>query len=489
MSVMVVVNDPSLWSFDESDVAVVPARDYLIDSSYANNRPSRVFNLCDAYRYQSLGYYVSLLAEARGHKPFPRARTLEDLQSQNWLRLVTENLDELIQRSLHTIAGDEIHCRIFFGRNITAPDDVFGEQLFALLQVPLLEVAFERIHLRWLIRSARAITAEELSHEDRDRAAEAAGAHFAGGRMRTPKPSNTRYDLAILHDPASTEKPSNDAALQKFEQAANALGMRAEFITKADFGRLRDFDGLFIRDTTLVNHYTYRFARQAAAEGLVVIDDPDSILKCSNKVYLAELLDQHNIPAPKTLLVYRENVDQIIPTLGLPCILKQPDSAFSLGVTKLETAEALYAKVEELLQHSDLVVAQEFLPTQFDWRVAILERRPLFVCKYFMADQHWQIIKRDHSDNVSEGKVQALSIGEAPSDVVRHALEAANCIGDGLYGVDLKQIGSRAYVIEVNDNPNIDAGHEDSVLKDALYRDIMGVFLKRIEERKRGVPR
>jgi len=32
--------------------------------------------------------------------------------------------------------------------------------------------------------------------------------------------------------------------------------MHAEFITKADYGRLTEFDALFIRDTTFANHYT-----------------------------------------------------------------------------------------------------------------------------------------------------------------------------------------------------------------------------------------
>ena len=68
--------------------------------------------------------------------------------------------------------------------------------------------------------------------------------------------------------------------------------------------------------------------------------------------------------------------------------------------------------------------------------------------------------------------------------VISSALQAANLIGDGLYGVDLKQIGNRVYVIEINDNPNIDAGSEDGILKDALYRDVMGVFRKRIEAGK-----
>ena len=39
--------------------------------------------------------------------------------------------------------------------------------------------------------------------------------------------------------------------------------------------------------------------------------------------------------------------------------------------------------------------------------------------------------------------------------------------------------------MEVNDNPNLDAGNEDGILKDALYREVMGVFARRIRERKR----
>jgi glutathione synthase/RimK-type ligase-like ATP-grasp enzyme len=76
-------------------------------------------------------------------------------------------------------------------------------------------------------------------------------------------------------------------------------------------------------------------------------------------------------------------------------------------------------------------------------------------------------------------------VGEAPEIVVRTAVRAANLIGDGLYGVDLKQDDQQCYVMEVNDNPNLDADNEDGVLKDALYREVMGVFLRRIHERKR----
>ena len=50
----------------------------------------------------------------------------------------------------------------------------------------------------------------------------------------------------------------------------------------------------------------------------------------------------------------------------------------------------------------------------------------------------------------------------------------------------MKQSGSKVYVIEVNDNPNIDAGIEDQVLKDELYLRIMRVMLRRVQKRKEG---
>lgn len=490
MSILIVVNNPRDWPLDIPGVTVVPARAYLTDPAYGENRGARVFNLCKSYRYQSLGYYVSLLAEARGHKPLPRASTIEDLQSRSLVRLLAEGLDELIQRSLAPIKSESFELSIYFGRNMASRYDSLSQQLFGLLQAPLLRAHFERHDGQWQIRSIRPIAASDIPPQHQEFVVQAATNYFAGRKRRVKKRAAPRYDLAILHDPGNPEPPSNPKAMRKFEKAAEAVGMHVELITRADFGRLTEFDALFIRDTTFVNHYTYRFSRQAAAEGLVVIDDPESILKCNNKVYLAELLARHRLPAPKTMLVHRDNVGEIVPTLSLPCVLKQPDSSFSLGVTKVETEAELRAKVDELLEKSELFIAQEYLPTEFDWRVGVLDRRVLFVCRYYMAPGHWQIVKHgEQKRDYVEGPTVAYSIGEVPEEVVKLGLKAANLIGDGFYGVDIKQVGSHIYIIEINDNPNVDAGNEDGVLKDALYREVMGVFLRRIEERKRTASR
>ena len=92
-------------------------------------------------------------------------------------------------------------------------------------------------------------------------------------------------------------------------------------------------------------------------------------------------------------------------------------------------------------------------------------------------------LKRKSDGKVVEGGFATLAVGEAPESVVSTALSAARLIGDGLYGVDLKQLEDRWLVIEVNDNPNLEAGVEDAVIKDELYRTILQEFIRRIEAR------
>lgn len=489
MSTLVVVDNPKDWPQALKDISVVAARAYLTDPAYGSERDVQVYNLCKSYRYQSLGYYVSLQAEARGHKPLPRVSAIEDLQNQNLVRLMGAGLNELAAKLLAPIESDEFTLSVYFGRNVAARYDSLSRQIFELFQAPLVRALFERKDGAWQVKSVKLISAADIPLNHHDFVIEAARKYFAGPQPRPRRQRPPRFDLAILHDRDNPHSASNDKAIAKFGKAAQTLGIEVEVIGRADLERLERFDGLFIRDNTVINDYTYRFSRRAAAERLVVIDDPDSILRCNNKVYLAELLPRHGIPIPKTLLVHRDNVDQIIPTLGFPCVLKQPDSSFSLGVDKAESPEELGALARRLLEKSELIVAQEFMPTEFDWRVGILDRRPLFVCKYYMVPGHWQIIKHASGRNPYEdGSTVALPLEEAPAQLIRIALKAANLMGDGFYGVDIKQLGRRYYVIEVNDNPNVDAGNEDGVLKDDLYMNVMNLFASRMAARRQCLP-
>ena len=95
------------------------------------------------------------------------------------------------------------------------------------------------------------------------------------------------YSIAMLYDPEETLPPSRQPTLDRFVRVGAQMGIEVEPIRKQDLHRLAEFDALLIRETTAITNHTYRFAR-AEREGLAVIDDPTSIVRCTNKVYLAE---------------------------------------------------------------------------------------------------------------------------------------------------------------------------------------------------------
>jgi glutathione synthase/RimK-type ligase-like ATP-grasp enzyme len=313
--------------------------------------------------------------------------------------------------------------------------------------------------------------------------------YFAKKRYDKAREDRSPYDLAILVNPEDKAAPSNKRAIVKFRQAAEQLGFAVDIIGPDDIDRIAEYDALFIRENTHVNDHTYRMARKAQSEGLAVMDAPDAILKCNNKVYLAERMEAADVPGPRTLIVHSENRDQVAKEFGLPVVLKLPDSTFSRGVVKAKTVEELEKELDTILADSDLAIAQEYMPSDFDWRIGVLDGKPLYACKYFMARGHWQIYNWGSDTKKHQtGDFDCMHIIDAPPAIVDAAVKAVLAIvGDqGLFGVDVKEVAGKPYVIEVNECPNIDHGVEDKALGDELYTAIIG-SLKRSIEQKIGI--
>jgi glutathione synthase/RimK-type ligase-like ATP-grasp enzyme len=484
MSILLVLDNPKDWPLNIEGVDVVSARSYLVDPAFSDRRPAKVFNLCKSYRYQSLGYYVSLLAAARGHKPLPDISTVQDLKLSEIIRVASEELNEQIQRGLKEVSGETFTLSIYFGQNVEEQYNTLALAIFNQFPAPFLRAQFRHEKEKWHLESVRTIPSDEIP-KDHFLDVLNFATHYFIRPHRKPRQQEARYDLALLYTKSEPNCASDEKAIKRFIKAGDSMGIDVEVITKDDYGRIAEFDALFIRDNTMVTGYTFRFARRAVAEGLVTIDDPDSILRCSNKVYIAELLQRHRIAAPPTLVIHKENWQSGPAILGLPIVLKQPDSSFSLGVAKVNTREEYDREVERLFKISDLLIAQAFVPTEFDWRIGMLDREPFFACKYHMAAGHWQIKDNSKQGDAAFGNTETWPVTAVPPDVLKAAIRVANLMGDGLYGVDVKEINGKPQIVEINDNPNIDAGVEDSVLGDEVYLRLMRVFLKRLESRGR----
>jgi len=104
-------------------------------------------------------------------------------------------------------------------------------------------------------------------------------------------------------------------------------------------------------------------------------------------------------------------------------VLKKPDSAFSHGVIKIEDEKSLQKSLTQFFKTSDLIVVQPFIPTEFDWRIGILDNKPLFACRYFMAKGHWQIYDWDAEQENKDGDHETLPIHAVPEAILKIALK------------------------------------------------------------------
>lgn len=493
--IIVIVEKLKDWNSYYPVEQLMTPKDYLVNwdegrfEKDGNKERIKIINLCRNYKYLSHGYYCSLLAEARGHSVIPSVKAVNDLSRSFLYNLQTEDLDMAIQKAFKNQNPSEgFSITIFFGRTDREQLQDVARQVFDLFPAPILHVDFEW-NKKWEIHSIRTGSLNALSNTDEDKFA-AALDHYSGKIWRKPKAKKKyRYDLAILHNPNDALPPSDKRALANFIKAGKENDVQVELIEKKDYARIAEYDALFIRETTALNHHTYRFAKKAESDGLVVIDDPMSILRCTNKIYMHNLLKSNNINSPKTIILSSNNPEQLkqaVDEIGLPMIIKIPDGSFSKGVFKVESPEQLIKVTEDLFKKTALLLAQEYFYTDFDWRIGVLNDRALFACKYYMTKGHWQIY--DHSKKVKKGvhvgEAETFPISKVPKHVINTALKLSHLVGDSLYGVDVKEKNGKAYVIEINDNPNIDADVEDAISGMDLYHNVIHEFVRRIEEKR-----
>ncbi len=480
-NLLVVSNQKDLEFFKQVNLPVMGAEDYL-SNGHELGKHVRVFNLSRDYFYGKKGYYVSLISEARGQKPLPSVGSILELGSGLPMTMVYSGIVEKIQKDFKSLKTDRFLLSIYFGKNLAEKHSSLSKLIFSVFPAPLLRAYFFRKDGEWSLQSVKAISLKDVPHNHREFLISSINEYFTGhSGSRKKNRKKFKYDLALLVNPEETHPPSNEKAIKKFIQAGEQLRIHCELIEKKDFSLLSRFDALFIRETTSVNDHTFQFSQRAHQQGSIVIDDPLSIIRCCNKVYLNDLLVRKKISVPRTKILIHSYEDHKI-DLSYPLVIKKPDSSFSLGVKKINNEDELGIILKEFFHSSDLVILQEFLKSDYDWRVGMIDGEPIYVCKYYMAKNHWQIINHEKKQN-RLGNAEALAISEVPDLVIKIAKKACESIGTGLYGVDIKEVNGKYFVIEVNDNPSIDKGVEDLVSGDSLYLRIMSSFLRRLEMR------
>jgi glutathione synthase/RimK-type ligase-like ATP-grasp enzyme/gamma-glutamyl:cysteine ligase YbdK (ATP-grasp superfamily) len=495
------------------DHAVSTAQGY-IENAGSVQPDTLVINLCRNIGYGSDGYYVSLLADARGQQALPTLETSAGVADPyaRYRALQEAGIHTLDQAQIavrRRAAGVEVGddddgfglplimehgvCRpasadeyidlvSCFGRTTEPRFSALASHVYRVWPAPLLRIRAVREDAQWKVAALAHVSPAALATDERKLLASVIGEdHVAMRRSGRRERDSVRASIAVLLDPGDPFAASSLETVDRLEAVAARMNVHVARIDLTDLRRLPEYDALFIRSLTGVKEPSFQFALRAESLDMPVIDDSQSIIRCSNKVFIEELLRREGVPLPKTRIVTAHTPWQKLEELGVPFVIKSPDGSFSAGVHKIASRDEYELRAGELLQHSPLLIAQEWLPTDFDWRVTVLDGRLHFAARYYMAHGHWQI--RTEEGGVERyGKVEAVTRSEAPRGVVEVALRAAALVGRGMYGVDLKETPRGPVVIEVNDNPNLDAGYEDVADGDVIYEELIEFFLKQIEE-------
>jgi glutathione synthase/RimK-type ligase-like ATP-grasp enzyme len=272
--------------------------------------------------------------------------------------------------------------------------------------------------------------------------------------------------------------PDETGALQNFKLAATSLGHGFRFMFKENISEIPRYDAVFIRATTDPLNTSYVVSKTAYELGLRVVDDPQSIQICGNKVHLYQLFEKYGIPRIPTIFInkdefHHKRIMSIFRTFGIPVVIKAPYTSFSKYVEKVSCETSFREVAEKFFRRSDVLVVQKFMPTPFDWRVGVLNDEVLYVCKYMMRKGRWKHgSKLRGKPRYVWGRTVTLRQDHSPQKLKETALKACEFIGRGLYGVDIKEIDGDYVVVEVNDNPSIYAGFEDGRKRDVYERII-----------------
>jgi len=195
----------------------------------------------------------------------------------------------------------------------------------------------------------------------------------------------------------------------------------------------------------------------ASALGVVAINAPRSIELVRNKVAMHAVLQEHELPLPKTWFATDVAVFCSLPLDRFPLVVKPYDGDGSAGLALLTRPEDVDL-LPELRGKRSLYLAQEFLETD-GWDLKL----------YGIGSRIWAVRKPSPVDFPGPGPALLRSTkGAEPVELdgkLRDiALTCGRACGLELWGVDVALTKDGPYVIEVNDFPTYSAIPEAGAL-------------------------
>jgi DNA-binding response OmpR family regulator/glutathione synthase/RimK-type ligase-like ATP-grasp enzyme len=184
----------------------------------------------------------------------------------------------------------------------------------------------------------------------------------------------------------------------------------------------------------------------ASALGVVAINAPRSIELVRNKIAMHAVLQEHEMPLPKTWFASDAAIFRSLPLDCFPLVVKPYDGDGSAGLALLRHPEDVEL-LPDLRGTKTLYLAQEYLETE-GWDLKL----------YGIGSQVWAVRKPSPVHFLEPGpaalmRSEGVEMVEVDAELRDIALTCGRACGLELWGVDVAMTKDVPHVIEVNDFP------------------------------------
>ncbi len=190
------------------------------------------------------------------------------------------------------------------------------------------------------------------------------------------------------------------------------------------------------------------FGRVAKRHGVIVVNDPDGLLKAMNKMYF-----QHFPEAvrPKTLISRSQpDILHFIAEMGGNAVIKPLQGSGGTGVflAKLEDKSNLNQMIDTLIRDG-YIIAQEYLPAaaEGDIRLFLMNGKPLRYRGHYAAFRrlrHGEDLRSNIHAGGTKAKADITELQLRLAEIVRPKL-----VADGMFLVGLDIVGDKLMEINV----------------------------------------
>jgi glutathione synthase len=254
-------------------------------------------------------------------------------------------------------------------------------------------------------------------------------------------------DSLCLHARFAPDKKQRSA--QQFFDDMQAVAGETELvdIAEIDVLMLRSDPSLDAMETPWAADVGILFGRAAAARGVLVLNDPDSLSLAINKLYFQSFPEA--VRAETLITKFPSDVKEFAKKHGGKIILKPLQGSGGQGVFLVGSENASNInQMIEAIGRDGYIIAQAYVPAaaKGDIRFFLMNGRPLQIDGKYAALRRVAASDDIRSNIHAGGTAEAVEIGKTELEVAE--MIRPKLVGDGMFLVGIDIVGDK--ILEVN---------------------------------------